>query len=743
MDFIKEDWKLFRSMDTLTQKAGVGQDYIPALVAKELVDNALDVSENVIIDVKSGYLSVWNDGDGIDESKLCELFSINRPLVTSKLLRLPTRGALGNGLRVVVGAVIATGGKLFVSTRGITYEIIAQDDGSSKIKKVSQYDGTGTAIEIKLGDKLISTRWSSIATRFNKGENYKGKTSAYWYNSESFFELCQAAQGTVHELVQQFEGCTGTKAGIIAKEFGRNRLSKELPFYDTESLLEIIKNNSKFVKPNRLGSIVQIEEYNFYDKQESSFKMQTSKGKHEAVIPFTVEVLAKEDCNGTSCIILVNKTPTISEIYVSENRKKSIYLWGEGLRFELKLKLKLRIIVNINTPYMPITSDGKKPDLTYMKDTIEKAIQKAINKHNKDFKKNSYKKDTQKYIIYENLDAAVKKASGDGNYKFSQRQLYYVVRPFIAEHLEVELNYENFNNILTNYETDHGEIEGLYRDSRGSLYTPHSQETIPIGTLSVEAYVRPKLEFNKILYIEKEGFFEILKDYKFSEKFDCALLTSKGYASRAAKDLIDKLGEDGEDEDEEIQVLCVHDCDKAGTMIYQTLQEKTKTRGKRKVKIIDLGLNPEEVKEMNLEVEKVEENNKPSADYLDEDSRKWLQTNRVELNAMTTPQFLEWLVGKLSTYGIGKVIPGEDSILEELKIHINEAAKEKIQEDILKENNYEILVKEYIEKLEPEVNKQAITIRSYIQGELKNEPNQLWKEPLIKRALEIVENSPH
>jgi hypothetical protein len=39
-------------------------------------------------------------------------FSINRPMVSTKLLRLPTRGALGNGLRVVTGAVLASGGSL-------------------------------------------------------------------------------------------------------------------------------------------------------------------------------------------------------------------------------------------------------------------------------------------------------------------------------------------------------------------------------------------------------------------------------------------------------------------------------------------------------------------------------------------------------------------------------------------------------------------------------------------------------
>ena len=38
-------------------------------------------------------------------------------MVSTKLLRLPSRGALGNGLRVVAGAVLASEGSLVVMAR--------------------------------------------------------------------------------------------------------------------------------------------------------------------------------------------------------------------------------------------------------------------------------------------------------------------------------------------------------------------------------------------------------------------------------------------------------------------------------------------------------------------------------------------------------------------------------------------------------------------------------------------------
>ena len=81
-----------------------------------MVDNALDVGSVCELGLMPGIngFYVQDSGEGIDPEQLTELFSVSRPLVSSKLLRLPTRGALGNGLRVVSGAVLASGGHIEV-----------------------------------------------------------------------------------------------------------------------------------------------------------------------------------------------------------------------------------------------------------------------------------------------------------------------------------------------------------------------------------------------------------------------------------------------------------------------------------------------------------------------------------------------------------------------------------------------------------------------------------------------------
>ena len=92
----------------------------------------------------------------------------------------------------------------------------------------------------------------------------------------------------------------------------------------------------------------------------------------------------------------------------------------------------------------------------------------------------------------------------------------------------------NFAAIITDYEAENGEIHGMYREPRGTIYHRHREETITLGTLMVEDYERPLWTFNKLVYIEKEGFSEALKAERWAERHDCALLSSKGFTTRVA-----------------------------------------------------------------------------------------------------------------------------------------------------------------------------------------------------------------
>jgi hypothetical protein len=278
------------------------------------------------------------------------------------------------------------------------------------------------------------------------------------------------------------------------------------------------------------------------------------------------------------------------------------------------------------------------------------------------------KRPDAKSLVKKHLDKAIDHTSGNRQYRYAQRQLFYTVRPLVEPETEKELTYQNFTKIITEIEggTD---LPGIYRDSRGTAYHPHLRQEIPLGTMGVENYSRPYYYFNKILYIEKEGIITILKEAGWPERWDCALMSSKGYASRAAKDLIDNIAETSEP----IQVFCAHDCDAAGTMIYQTLCEATKARPERKIEIINLGLDVNEALSMGLQREELKEpRDVRVADYVDHADKEWFSRYRIELNAMTTPQLIEWLDKKMVRQADEfKVVPPDHFVMSSLKNEVS------------------------------------------------------------------------
>ena len=132
LKFERADWTSFRTLEGLQQKAGVAQDKLIRQFLKELTDNALDEGEARVGETAGGYF-VEDDGEGLDSDEVARLFSIARPLASTKMLRLPARGALGNGLRVAAGAVLASNGKLAVTSRGVRQELKPQRDGATAV----------------------------------------------------------------------------------------------------------------------------------------------------------------------------------------------------------------------------------------------------------------------------------------------------------------------------------------------------------------------------------------------------------------------------------------------------------------------------------------------------------------------------------------------------------------------------------------------------------------------------------
>jgi len=190
--------------------------------------------------------------------------------------------------------------------------------------------------------------------------------------------------------------------------------------------------------------------------------------------------------------------------------------------------------------------------------------------------------------------------------------------------------------------------------------------------------------------------------------------------------LVDKLAE----HDEPVDVFLVHDADAYGTMIYQTFQEATKARGARKIRIINLGLEPWEALDLGLEVEDVEtgERRKPVADYVRERDdgdhwEEWLQSHRVELNAVTTPQFIAWLDSKLADYD--KLIPPPDILAAELSAGGEKKVRAAVVDRILREANVDAQVAAAVADIETPDN---ATLATGIRQLFKATPDAQWRD---------------
>ncbi|OWK39871.1 ATP-binding protein [Fimbriiglobus ruber] len=678
--FVAEDWTDFRNLDRITTKAGVPRDLLPRVAVKELVDNALDAAGPAGT-VKYGPLTadddafgffVADDGAGIKgtDADLATHFSIRRPLTTSKMKLMPTRGKLGNGIRVAVGVAILGRGTVRVSTRGRTLTLVPQaDDGTTRVAAGAPWDGTGTRIEVTLLDPMAELarddddlfRWADTAVALNRGTHFRGETSPWWYTPLGFHDLLRAAgRERVARVFKTLSGCSASRKVARLNADYPGRTCDSLTAAESSAILALARDGTKAVPPRLLGAVGPLDDYPGYKK------VVGVRADADRQVPYVLEAWARRS-ESEEVTVCVNRTPIVTEVSLQRDDRAEYAIYGAGLSHAgiaagQKRFGEYDVLLNVVAPDVPLMSSGKEPNLRPMAGNILAAISGAIKrlKAAVPVTPAGSSARSQKDVIRAHLPTEAARLSGDGAYQFSLRQLFYAIRPKLIAAIGREPMYERFARVVGEYEDAHGEIDGLYRDNRGTLVHPHSGtgDGLPLGTRMVAAYARPEWQFNKILYCEKEGLFPVLRHVRWPERYDCALLTSKGFASRAAHDLLARL----EGGTEPITFFCIHDADGPGTVIFESLRDTLQPHG---VRVVNLGLDPAEGRAMGLDVEPVarkrRKDGKPAkvvaGRYLPKADREWLQTHRIELNAMTSPQFVAWLSRKMDAHHDGKVIP--------------------------------------------------------------------------------------
>ena len=210
-------------------QTGVDRDRLPRLVFKELVDNALDAADATgrggratIQKLGEHRYEITDEGDGIPGAPeaLAALFSIHRPIDSTKFWRLPSRGALRNGLRVIVGALIACGGAIEITPRG-QYVALRPSRIDTQIISVADAGETiGTEIVVAFGPELNEDDgdidWSTEAIDLAEDADpaFARKPSPHWQDADQFSEILASIEPpdtTLRTFVERLDGCTGPK----------------------------------------------------------------------------------------------------------------------------------------------------------------------------------------------------------------------------------------------------------------------------------------------------------------------------------------------------------------------------------------------------------------------------------------------------------------------------------------------------------------------------------------------------
>lgn len=300
---------------------------------------------------------------------------------------------------------------------------------------------------------------------------------------------------------------------------------------------------------------------------------------------------------------------------------------------------------------------------------------------------------TIKDAAWDILPTAYLHASNNNQYPAHARQVMYSARGPIQEATGERLDDQYFTQtLLPDYLRENSDTTAdwdVVFDARGHFTEPHTGTIVPLGTIDVRQYlhrmrgekgrkedrVRRRApfpttgaanRFAAVLFIEKEGFLPLFRRTLLAERFDIAIMSTKGVSVTAARRLVDELSKQG------IPCLVLRDFDKAGFTIVHTLQ----ANGRRYVfqqrpKVTDLGLRLVDVRRNRLASEEVSYGRSDPTENLrrngatpeeiaflcSPDHAQGYSGQRVELNAFTSGDLIAWIEGKLEQHGVQKVVP--------------------------------------------------------------------------------------
>jgi hypothetical protein len=709
LSFETEDWRLFADWATLPQKAGCQPDDLRKIVLKELVDNALDAGAVASLDYADGAWIVSDDGAGLDPAEVPRLFAVDRPLRSSKLVRLPLRGMLGNGLRVVAGAVAATEGSLVVETRGhrLTLALCRQTGRTTVLSDEPVPGRPGLTVRLSLGtaDPADGSLVRPSIAIARCGQGYAGPSSPWWYGGKD-----------LHRLFTRVTPAGTTVGAVCRSSFGLElddeRPARGLDSDEAGALLARLRALAEPAPPERLGFIGKEcrPDWPGYARQTGATTTQAG-----ARIPYVVEAWAvcsrpaQKGQGQVRIALLVNRSMTAATIHAHSWPGKiavrgcGLHRWAEGPGTG-----DYEVVLGVIAPHVQLATDGKEPSLAPFSEAIAEVLRKACGAAHRAMARPE-RGITVKDAAWAVMEEAYRLASGDGRYPANARQIMYAARPEILRLTgKAKLDDAYFTQVLLpDYVSERRHAAGwdVVFDARGSLVEPHTGCEVRLGTIDVRTYLgeRPALgsavavtrtdlyptlgplhRYAAVLFIEKEGFAPLLRAARIAERFDVAVMSTKGMSTTAARLLLDRLGPRVD------KVLVLHDLDVSGFSIFGTLgSDGRRYRFENELPTVDLGLRLADVAALDLQSEPVETPGgwaKRAATLAAHGATgaeiAFLRRQRVELNAMPADVLVGFLERKLAEHGVRKMVPDRGT----LERHARRLMEQRLAEAALREN---------------------------------------------------------
>ena len=527
---------------------------------------------------------------------------------------------------------------------------------------------------------------------------------------------------SVREFVQQFRGLSSTvKASKICADIGVGDRETLADYYrrapDGVDLLSCMKILSTPIKPAMMGVIGEghlTTMLTTYGCDENAIVYRKAEFGYED-LPYAVEVAFGYRDDGSDMTLAegFNFTPAIDgSPFQLEELLARAYVEPED---------PVVVFAHVACPRLDFLDRGKSrvrlppavaAELTKMvraasaKWTKQKRaeIREANAYHRRrDVMTKRDKPTTIKEAAYDAMEEAYMKASSNETLPANPRQIMYAARPLIlAATAKTEMDDKYFTQtLLPDFMNDHPELTASWDiawDDRGHFSEPHTGVSIGLGTLAVREYLGeiskpgiddvaistpqvrtrgPEGRYAAVLYIEKEGFLPIMAAAQIAERYDIALASSKGMSVTACRTLVEELcGRRG------LPLFTLHDFDRSGFSIKQTLiTSNRRYKFEHDINHIDMGLRIDDLvlddeERTRLAAEPVAFGKQSKATIAAR-----LRTNgatveeiefllrgpegigqRVELNAMTSGQFIAFVERKLNENGVAKVIPSADTL---------------------------------------------------------------------------------